>query len=132
MCIRDSQYIRTRRPDLRIMPLVNNWSGSEWEGAKLGRMLMNPAARARVIEQLVAYADRNGFAGISIDFESIPVKAQPDFRRFIAELYAVLHPKNLQLSINVPASDPAFNYSELARHADYLILICLLYTSRCV
>ncbi|MBK8750473.1 MAG: glycosyltransferase [Candidatus Competibacteraceae bacterium] len=117
------QYIRTRRPDLRIMPLVNNWSGSEWEGAKLGRMLMNPAARARVIEQLVAYADRNGFAGISIDFESIPVKAQPDFRRFIAELYAVLHPKNLQLSINVPASDPAFNYSELARHADYLILM---------
>ena len=118
-----TQYIRARRPDLRIMPLVNNWSGSEWEGVKLGRMLMNPAARARAIEQLTAYAERHGFAGISIDFESIPNKAQPDFRRFIAELYAALRPKNLQLSVNVPASDPAFHYSELARHADYLILM---------
>jgi len=118
-----TDYIRTRRPDVRIMPLVNNWSGHEWEGDKLGRMLTNPAARAHAIEQLVDYVDRRGFAGISIDFENIATKAQPDFRRFIAELYAVLHPKNLQLSVNVPASDPAFQYSELARHVDYLILM---------
>ncbi len=117
------QYLRARRPDFPIMPLVNNWNGSEWEGAKLGRMLANPSARAQVIEQLMAYVDRYSFAGISIDFESIPAKAQPDFRRFIAELYAALHSKELQLSVNVPASDPAFKYSELARYADYLILM---------
>lgn len=49
-----TDYIRVRRPDLSIMPLVNNWNGHEWEGAKLGRMLANPAARARTIEQLAA------------------------------------------------------------------------------
>ncbi len=118
-----TQYIRARRPDLRIMPLVNNWNGKEWEGNKLGRMLANPTARARAIEQLVAYVDRHAFAGISIDFETIPAKAHPDFRRFIAELYAALRPKNLQLSVNVPASDPAFDYRALARTADYLILM---------
>ena len=52
--------------------------------------------------------------GISLDFETIPPKAQSDFRRFVAELYAALHPKGLQLSVNVPASDPAFKYAELA------------------
>jgi cellulose synthase/poly-beta-1,6-N-acetylglucosamine synthase-like glycosyltransferase/peptidoglycan/xylan/chitin deacetylase (PgdA/CDA1 family)/spore germination protein YaaH len=118
-----TRYIRMRRPDLRIMPLVNNWSGQEWEGGKLGRMLANPAARARTIEQLAAYVDSHGFAGVSVDFENIAARDQPALRRFIGELYAVLHPRNLLLSVNVPASDPAFNYSELARNVDYLILM---------
>jgi peptidoglycan-N-acetylglucosamine deacetylase len=118
-----TQYIRDRRPGFPIVALVNNWNGEQWEGDKLGRMLAKPAARATAIEQLVAYVDRHGFAGVSIDFEDIPAKAQPDFRRFIAELYAVLRPKDLQLSVNVPASDPAFKYAELAKHADYLILM---------
>jgi peptidoglycan-N-acetylglucosamine deacetylase len=118
-----TQYIRDRHPGFPIVPLLNNWNGQDWEGAKLGRVLAKPAARATAIEQLVAYVDRHGFAGISVDFENIPAKAQPNFRRFIAELYAVLHPKGLQLSVNVPASDPAFKYAELAKHADYLILM---------
>lgn len=118
-----TDYIRVRHPDLPIVPLVNNWNGHEWEGAKLGRMLANPAARARVVEQLVAYVERHRFAGVSIDFEDIAAKAQPDFQRFMAELYAVLHPKNLLLSVNVPVSDPAFDYRNLARNADYLILM---------
>jgi cellulose synthase/poly-beta-1,6-N-acetylglucosamine synthase-like glycosyltransferase/peptidoglycan/xylan/chitin deacetylase (PgdA/CDA1 family)/spore germination protein YaaH len=118
-----TDYIRARRPDLSIVPLVNNWNGHEWEGAQLGRMLADPAARARTIEQLVAYVERHRFAGISIDFEDIAAKAQPDFQRFMAELYAALHPKNLLVSVNVPASDPAFDYRKLAASADQLILM---------
>jgi cellulose synthase/poly-beta-1,6-N-acetylglucosamine synthase-like glycosyltransferase/peptidoglycan/xylan/chitin deacetylase (PgdA/CDA1 family)/spore germination protein YaaH len=118
-----TDYIRVHRPDLPIMPLVNNWNGREWESAKLGRMLASPAARARVIEQLVAYLERHRFAGVSIDFEEIAAKAQPDFQRFMAELYAVLHPKNLLVSVNVPASNPTFDYRRLANNADYLILM---------
>ena len=118
-----TRYIRERRPGLPIMPLVNNWNGKEWEGDKLGRMLSKPAARARTIEHLLAYVEGHSYAGISLDFETIPPKAQPDFHRFVAELYAALHPKGLQLSVNVPASDRAFKYAELARSADYLILM---------
>jgi len=124
--IRQSQtthYIRTRRPGLPIVALVNNWNGHEWEGAKLGRMLANPAARARAIEQMVAYVERHDFAGISVDFEEIAAKAQPDFQLFMAELYAALHPKNRSLSVNVPVSDPTFDYRKLANNADYLILM---------
>jgi len=72
------------------------------------RELQNPAARAQVIAQLLAYVENHGFVGISIDFENIPAKAQSAFQHFMDELYAVLHPKNLLLSVNVPASDPAF------------------------
>ena len=105
-----TEYTRLRRPDLPIVPLVNNWNGKQWEGQKLGRMLADPAARKRAIEQLLAYVERQHFAGISIDFENIAAKAQPNFQRFVAELYAALNPKGLTVSVNVPAANPAFNY----------------------
>jgi cellulose synthase/poly-beta-1,6-N-acetylglucosamine synthase-like glycosyltransferase/peptidoglycan/xylan/chitin deacetylase (PgdA/CDA1 family)/spore germination protein YaaH len=118
-----TEYIRLRRPDFPIMPLVNNWNGKEWEGDKLSRMLADPAARKRAIEQLLAYVERQHFAGVSIDFENIGAKSQGNFLRFISDLYAVLNPKGLSLSVNVPADDPNYDYRDLARKADYLILM---------
>lgn len=118
-----TEYIRGHRPELPIVPLINNWNSHEWEGVKLGRMLANPGARAHLIKQLVDYVEGHRFAGVSIDFENIPAKSQPHFQRFIAELYAEFHPKNLQVSVNVPASDPAFGYANLARNTDALIVM---------
>ncbi|HYQ90685.1 MAG TPA: glycosyltransferase, partial [Candidatus Competibacteraceae bacterium] len=118
-----TQYIRERRPNLNIMPLVNNFNGQEWQSAMLGNMLQNPGARTHLIEQLLAYVENHGFTGLSIDFENIPTKAQPAFQHLMDELYAVLHPRNLLLSVNVPASDSAFNYRKLAHSADYLIIM---------
>ena len=118
-----TEYIRMRRPDFPIIPLVNNWNGKEWEGGKLSHVLADPAARKRAIEQLVTYVERRHFAGISIDFENIAAKAQPNFQCFVTELYAVLNPRGLLLSVNVPADNPAFNYRNLARKVDYLILM---------
>jgi peptidoglycan-N-acetylglucosamine deacetylase len=118
-----TEYIRARHSELPIVPLVNNWNGHEWEGVKLGRMLVDRPARARVIEQLAAYVERHHFAGVSIDFENIAAKTQPHFQLFMAELYAALHPKNLSVSVNVPADDPTFGYRNLSRNADDLILM---------
>ena len=118
-----TEYIRARHPDMPIAALVNNWNNHEWEGAKLGRMLASPSARSRTIEQLADYALGHHFAGISIDFENIAAKDQPNFQRFVAELYTALHSKNVLVSVNVPADDDAFPYRFLARHADHLILM---------
>ena len=118
-----TRYIRDQRPDMPIVPLVNNWSGSEWEGDKVGRALMDPPLRTHIVEQLLTFVESHGYAGVSIDFESIPDKAQPGFRAFLAELYGVFHPKGLQVSVNVPASDPAFAYRKIAASADLLILM---------
>ncbi len=118
-----TDYIRARRPDLTLVPLVNNWNGHQWEGPKLARMLANPVARKRTIDQLLAFVERHHYAGISIDFENVAAKAQPDFQRFMAELYAVMHPRNLVVSVNVPAADASFDYRRLVHNADYLILM---------
>lgn len=116
-------YIRSHRPEVSIVPLVNNWSGTQWEGAKLGQVLKDPKARAHVVSQLLDYVQGHGYAGISIDFEDIPAKAHPGFRDLLAELAAAFHPTGLQISVNVPASDPAFNYRKIAASVDLVILM---------
>ncbi len=118
-----TDYIRARHPEMALVPLVNNWNGKEWEGGKLGRMLALPAARARTIEQLAAYVEQHRFAGVSIDFENIAAKDQNNYQRFMAELYAVFHRKNLTVSVNIPADDPNFGYRQLIPNADQLIVM---------
>ena len=118
-----TRYIREHKPEAAIVPLVNNWSGTQWEGAKLGRMLGDPKARAHVVEQLLDFVQNHGYAGVSIDFEDLPPKAQPGYNSLLLELYLAFHPKGLKVSVNVPASDPAFNYRKIAASADLVILM---------
>ena len=120
---RITAYIRAHRPEVAIVPLVNNWSGSEWEGAKLGRMLGDPKARARLVGQLLAFVQGHGYAGISIDFENLPARAHPGYLSLLAELAAAFHPPGLKVSVNVPASDSAFDYRKIAASTDLVILM---------
>ena len=118
-----TDYIRTARPDLKIMALVNNFNGTDWESNKLKLMLSNPAARGRCIQQLIEYVKGNNFAGISIDFESVPDEAQPDLNQFMQELAIAAHPEGLEISINLPVHNDSFDYKKLAASADYVILM---------
>ncbi|HKV41646.1 MAG TPA: glycosyltransferase [Blastocatellia bacterium] len=118
-----TKLIRTRRPDTRIMALVNNFNGKEWEADKLNAMLSNPAARARVISQLMTYTIGHKFAGVSVDFEMLAEESQTGLNQFMQELAAALHPAGLQISINLPASNDSFDYAKLSAAADYVILM---------
>jgi len=118
-------YLREHRPDLPIVPLVNNFNSTrmKWEGAKLAAMLTHAATRARTIDNLLRFVRENNFAGISIDFENVPPSAQPAFNTFMRELYAQFHPTGLEVSQSVPLDDAEFNYHALAECSDYLILM---------
>src|SRR5215218_261028 len=93
-------FVHDARPELRIVPLVNNFqSGTgDWEGAKLAAMLGDRAARARTIEGLLAFVRERGLAGISIDFEDIPAASRVELLSFVGELYARFHPLGLEVS----------------------------------
>jgi cellulose synthase/poly-beta-1,6-N-acetylglucosamine synthase-like glycosyltransferase/peptidoglycan/xylan/chitin deacetylase (PgdA/CDA1 family)/spore germination protein YaaH len=118
-----SDFIRTHRPATRIMALVNNFNGTDWEGDKLKGMLADPGARARAIQGLLDYVQGHGFAGVSIDFESIPDESQQQMLQFINDLGIAFHPAGLFVSMNVPANNDSFDYARLSAAVDYLILM---------
>jgi peptidoglycan-N-acetylglucosamine deacetylase len=117
--------IRTRRPDLRVVPLVNNFNTAtlDWQPERIGAMLASPAARARTIAGLTAFVQEGRYLGINVDFEAIPRSRQPTLVTFMCELGAAFHARGWTVSETVPLDDPAFDYPALGRCSDRLVLM---------
>src|SRR5438045_3443105 len=118
-------FIRTTRPETRVMALVNNFNddSKEFESDKLDAMLENPQARARAIQQLLDTAQTYKLRGVSIDFENVLDKSQPFLLQFMTELRAALQPAGLEISINLPANNDSFDYAKISDLVDYVILM---------
>ena len=116
-------FIRARKPSLPIMPLVNNFTDMTWHGDLVGRMAARSESRARCIEGLLTYVQKNNFAGVSLDFEDIPPASQKNFLRFVTEVSTAFHARGLTISINVPAEDPAFPYKAIGDLVDQVIIM---------
>jgi cellulose synthase/poly-beta-1,6-N-acetylglucosamine synthase-like glycosyltransferase/peptidoglycan/xylan/chitin deacetylase (PgdA/CDA1 family)/spore germination protein YaaH len=115
--------VRAKRPDLAIVPLVNNFDGTRWRSDWLAQTLASPTARTAVITQLQDFVTSHGYAGISIDFEAVPARSQKDLEAFLRELHGRFHPLGLLVSQSVPVDDRAFDFRRLAATTDYLILM---------
>ncbi len=115
--------IRERRPDLRVMPLVNNFDGRTWRGQILASMVSNPGARERVITQLLDYVRGQRLPGVSLDFENIPEASNRDFARFVEQAASAFHQAGLSISVNVPADEGRFDYKAIAKVVDYAIVM---------
>ena len=118
-------WLHTARPALRVVPLVNNFNTAttDWETARLAAMLSHPDARARAIAALFDYVQTRRFAGISVDFESVPAIQRANLVAFMRELTARFHAAGLEVSQAVPLEDPAFDYKALASIVDYVLLM---------
>jgi len=116
-------YIHIHKPSLPIMPLVNNFIDMTWRGDLVASMMAKSESRDRCIQALLGAVQKDGLAGISIDFENLPANSQKNFVRFLTELAAAFHPRGLTISVNVPADDPAFNYKKVAELVDQVIVM---------
>ncbi|MFH1182900.1 MAG: glycosyltransferase [Candidatus Moraniibacteriota bacterium] len=118
-------FLKKSNANLPVAPLINNYNSNSqaWDGDTLAKMLENPEARAKNINNLLSFIQDNDFTGISIDYESIPPTSQTNFVQFISELYAKFHPLNLEVSISVPIADKSFDLKNLSDNSDFLILM---------
>jgi len=118
-------FISKSRPDLPIVPLINNFDPdiSDWNSDKLKGMLSSKENRAKNIQNLLDFVKNNNFAGISIDYESIPSKSQPNFIAFMQELYASFHPLGLEVTVSIPLDDSDFDIKAIAEASDFVILM---------
>jgi cellulose synthase/poly-beta-1,6-N-acetylglucosamine synthase-like glycosyltransferase/peptidoglycan/xylan/chitin deacetylase (PgdA/CDA1 family)/spore germination protein YaaH len=119
------QVIRENKPDLEIVPLINNFNDETqgWDRDMLKQVLRNETSRRTLITKLLAFVTDLKFSGISIDFEDVPKKEQPNLTLFMQELSAEFHKTGLHVSQNIPLEDESFNATELGKSADFLILM---------
>lgn len=96
---------------------------------RLQLVLNDEEKRDNLIEQIVELAVIGGFNGVDIDFENIRENDREEFNKFIEKLASELHKKDKALSISLPVKTEkvdwhkAYDYAELGKHADLLILM---------
>ena len=106
----------------KILPMVQNFGESEWDGSGAAALLRNPASRAKFTAQLVALVARHRAAGLVMDFEALPNGAMPSYFTFLRGLHRSL-PKGATLAVTAPADDENWSLARLGQIADRVILM---------
>jgi len=120
-----ARTIAANRVDTEVFPLVNNFDLIKNVYAdSVGAFLSSPTARAKFIHQIDRFlAANNSYRGLTLDFQDIPLEAQPGFKALLAALYADLHPRNLRLYVNTLVGDADFDLAYMAANSDGLLLM---------
>ncbi|MBC8014441.1 MAG: glycoside hydrolase family 18 [Sporomusaceae bacterium] len=114
-------YDAARSLGLKVYPLITNKTGST------DQVLGDPGIRTKVINNIVKLVQDKQYDGVNIDFELLPPGQRDNLTAFMVELYPKLKAMNKTVIISVfPQVDVAvdvsgaYNYSELAKNADFL------------
>ena len=116
-------YIRQNKPGTSILPLIQNSLDGNWDGPGLARLLASPKARGELIGKITHFLDSNSFQGLTVDFETVPPKAQGDLHRFLIELRAAFLPHGWSVMLAVPFDDDSWDYPAYAKLVDYMLLM---------
>lgn len=105
---------------VRVMPLIVN---PGWNLELFHKLVNDPGARARMIDQMVDLGKRDGYWGWQFDFEQIHISDRDALTAFYRETATRLHQNGMKLSIAV-YPDPGDLVGNTAFHAwlwEYLI-----------
>ncbi len=116
-------YIQATKPDTAILPVIQNASNGQWNGAGLAKMLADPAVRAERIQEIVAFLDKYKFQGVTVDFEDVPESSQKNMERFLAELHEAFVVHDYAILVAVPFDDDSWPYKAYAKIADFVVLM---------
>ena len=112
-----------RSKKIKIIPVINNFYSDEWQTERLGEILSLKPSRDSLIASIEKVVKENNFDGINVDFESIAPKDQDNFLAFQRELYNKLRRQNFEISVDLPVGNEDFDYEELAKVSDYIVLM---------
>ena len=115
--------IRELRPDIPILPLVQNYKNEQWNSDLLVKSISTEAERQKLIAALLDVVAKNNFGGLTVDVEEVPANSQTNLYIFVSELHQELQKRNLILAQAVPFDNDEWNYTAFAGITDYLMLM---------
>jgi spore germination protein YaaH len=114
--------VRGRRPELPIIPMINNMKNGEWEPQTLARQIADGASRSRLVNDLAQFVGDNHFQGVCIDFEDAPDASRKNLLAFMRELHEAFGRRNWTVMQVAPFDDSGWDYRAYAAASDYLLL----------
>jgi len=115
--------IRQKRPQLPIIPIVQNLSNEKWEKDVLAKAVADENSRQALITAISNFVEQNKFAGVCIDFEETLPETHANLLRFMQELHAAFQPRGWLVVQSVPFDDQQWHYKDYAAASDYLLLM---------
>jgi spore germination protein YaaH/peptidoglycan/xylan/chitin deacetylase (PgdA/CDA1 family)/GT2 family glycosyltransferase len=108
-----------------ILPQVFNYNtkAGAWNGPMADAFLQNPKARAGLIANLVAQAQKRGYAGYVFDFENLSDAGERAYPSFIVQARAALKPLGREVWVTTPFADDSFPIKPLQDVADAVVLM---------
>ncbi|HYJ90950.1 MAG TPA: glycosyl hydrolase family 18 protein, partial [Pyrinomonadaceae bacterium] len=116
-------FTRQERPDMPVLPLVQNYKNEQWNTDILVKSISTEANRQALITALLDMVAQYKFGGLTIDIEEVPASSQTNLFIFVDELHQELQKRNLILAQAVPFDNPDWNYKAFANVTDYLMLM---------
>jgi cellulose synthase/poly-beta-1,6-N-acetylglucosamine synthase-like glycosyltransferase/peptidoglycan/xylan/chitin deacetylase (PgdA/CDA1 family)/spore germination protein YaaH len=116
-------WIRDTRPQVRILPMVQNLVNEKWDSELLARSIADEPARQRLIKAISDFVEGYKFHGICVDFEEAPTAAQPNLLTFIQELHTAFAAKGLLVVQAMPFDNSDWHYKDYEAATDYLMLM---------
>jgi cellulose synthase/poly-beta-1,6-N-acetylglucosamine synthase-like glycosyltransferase/peptidoglycan/xylan/chitin deacetylase (PgdA/CDA1 family)/spore germination protein YaaH len=107
----------------KILPMVQNVTDEQWDGAGTAAMLASRAARKQFLDRIEPMLVARKANGVVFDFEELPASAQPGYQALIREAHARLAPRKMLVTLTVPAEDDSWSLREYAKTADRIFLM---------
>ncbi len=114
--------VKAHAKGLQVWALIDNFSAD----VQTETLLASTATRRRLIDSLIADAEKYDLDGLNLDFESLKTEAGVHYIEFIRELSIPCRQKGIVLSVDnyVPARYNSFyNLKEQGIVADYVIMM---------
>jgi len=108
-----------------ILPGVFNYdtAARAWNGPMADALLESPASRAGLVSNLVAQAQKRGYAGYVFDFENLSAAGARLYPGFVAQARAALKPIGREVWVTTPFADDSFPVKALQDVSDAVVLM---------
>ena len=120
---RATAAIAHAKPNMAILPLVQNASNAVWNGSGMAQLLADPLRRHILIRGIASFVGANRFQGTVVDFEGLPASAYSDLGTFLTELKRVFAPHGWLVVVASPFDDDSWPYADYAKVADFTLLM---------
>jgi cellulose synthase/poly-beta-1,6-N-acetylglucosamine synthase-like glycosyltransferase/peptidoglycan/xylan/chitin deacetylase (PgdA/CDA1 family) len=115
--------MRRVKPDVSILPMLQNATDGTWDGPGLAQMLADPDLRRARLDSVAKFVEAHSLQGVVVDFEEVPPEAQKNAIAFLEEMRALFKPRGWLTVVATPLDDDDWPYAEYANAADYQMLM---------